>query len=660
MQQPNVRRSLLSFLLAALMVVGAGGVLLAAPASQSDVPADEATGVLIVSVQENGPADAAGLVRGDIVLAVDGVAVNSVDELVDLLGAAEPGDEVELSVQHGSETLAISVTLGDRAGGAYLGVVPYVVDQAIADAVELPGDAEPAITPVPTEEPTEEPTAEPTEEAAEEPTEEAPATATPDAAPRPLTAVGAAIAEVLADSPAAAAGLQVGDIIIAVNDKVVENAADLAVLVRENAPGDEIRLTVRNAASDVDNVLTATLGENPQDVTLPFLGIRFTRPEALQADDGAESEAAPAATATPAPEEEPAATPTPMPEEESPAAGALSELEGDGALITEIVDFSPAALAGVEVGDVILAVDGVAVEATADLATLIRAYAPGDTVNLSVRNLNSDTVRELAATLAANPQDEALPFLGVRYGMLSTMMEPERATPVPTEEPEEEAEEAESADRMPAAMAGALVVEVVAGGPAEAAGVQAGDLIIAVDDVVVDGDADLADLIGQYAPGDEISITVTDMMGGDERTLAVTLGENPEVAGKALLGVQYTPFTGGMRMMPFSGERGMAVPMPQPDADMKEGDDECECDHDHERHHFHHHGEGMMDDEGMMPFFFGFDDVNPETMPESFEEFLDQLREQFGGEFNPEDFQFLPPEFFNPDQLQPDAERESL
>ncbi len=436
----------------------------------------------------------------------------------------------------------------------------------------------------------------------------------------------------------------------------MENAADLAVLIRENAPGDEIRLTVRNAASDVDNVLTATLGENPQDVTLPFLGIRFTQPEALQADDGEGSAAAPPAAATPAPQEEPAATPTPMPEEESSAAEALSELEGDGALITEIVDFSPAALAGVEVGDVILAVDGVAVEAGADLATLIGAYAPGDTVNLSVRNLNSDTVRELAATLAANPQDDTLPFLGVRYGMLSTMMEPERATPVPTEEPEEEAEEAESADAMPAAMAGALVVEVVAGSPAEAAGVQAGDLIIAVDDVVVDGDADLGDIIGQYAPGDEVLVTVTDMMGGDERTLAVTLGENPEVAGKALLGVQYTPFTGGMRMMPFSGERGM--PMPQPDAGMKEGNDECEC--DHERHHFRHHGEGMLDHEGMMPFFFGLDDMNPETMPESFEEFLEQLREQFGDEFNPEDFQFLPPEFFNPDQLQPDAERESL
>ena len=158
MQQSNVRRSLLSFLLAALMIVGAGGVLLAAPASQSDVPADEGTGVLIVSVQENGPADAAGLVRGDIVLAVDGVTVNSVDDLVDLLGAAEPGDEVELSILHGSETLMITATLGDRAGGAYLGVVPYVIDQAMADAVELPGDADATSTPVPTEEPTEEPT----------------------------------------------------------------------------------------------------------------------------------------------------------------------------------------------------------------------------------------------------------------------------------------------------------------------------------------------------------------------------------------------------------------------------------------------------------------------------------------------------------------------
>jgi S1-C subfamily serine protease len=317
-----------------------------------------------------------------------------------------------------------------------------------------------------------------------------------------------------------------------------------------------------------------------------------------------------------------------MPEEESAQTEApliLGEaFEDDGALITEIVPFSPAALAGLNVGDVVLAVDGVAVEAEADLATLIRAYAPGDSVVLAVRNLNSEAMREVEATLDASPQDATLPFLGVRYGMLSSMMTPDVPMPEMTPQAEEEMEESvtpeapaeERGEGLMPGVIGALVVEVVPGGPAESAGVIAGDIISAVDGVAITGDADLAELIGDYAPGDEISLTITGMMGQRERTLPVTLGERADEPGKALLGVQYTPFTGGgMRVMPFF-------------------------------------------DQDTMPMPFG--ELDSQNLPENFEEFLDQLREQLGDDFNPENFEWLPPEFLNPDQFQPEDGQESL
>jgi S1-C subfamily serine protease len=68
--------------------------------------ADEPLGV--TDVDPGGPADDAGVVVGDVVLAVDGVAVRSVDELVELVSALRPGDEVRIRLR--------STLLGEVAG----------------------------------------------------------------------------------------------------------------------------------------------------------------------------------------------------------------------------------------------------------------------------------------------------------------------------------------------------------------------------------------------------------------------------------------------------------------------------------------------------------------------------------------------------------------
>jgi S1-C subfamily serine protease len=69
-----------------------------------------ASGVLVLEVQENGPAARAGLQRGDVVVAFDDVAVAGVDDLHRALTVERAGIEVALSVLRRAEKLSLPVT----------------------------------------------------------------------------------------------------------------------------------------------------------------------------------------------------------------------------------------------------------------------------------------------------------------------------------------------------------------------------------------------------------------------------------------------------------------------------------------------------------------------------------------------------------------------
>jgi putative serine protease PepD len=69
---------------------------------------------------------------------------------------------------------------------------------------------------------------------------------------------GAEVVLVQADSPAAEAGLQVGDVVTAVDDRAVTSSTELTAAVRSAEPGDEVTLTVRRG-SDTTTV-DVTLG----------------------------------------------------------------------------------------------------------------------------------------------------------------------------------------------------------------------------------------------------------------------------------------------------------------------------------------------------------------------------------------------------------------
>ncbi len=78
----------------------------------------EGEGVLLADIESQGPAERAGLRRGDIVLTVDAQAVDSDDHFVRLIGAAGPDQRVELLLLRDGQRRTVPVTLTRRAAGA--------------------------------------------------------------------------------------------------------------------------------------------------------------------------------------------------------------------------------------------------------------------------------------------------------------------------------------------------------------------------------------------------------------------------------------------------------------------------------------------------------------------------------------------------------------
>lgn len=76
---------------------------------------------------------------------------------------------------------------------------------------------------------------------------------------------------------------------------------------------------------------------------------------------------------------------------------------GSGALVTEVVAGSPAEKAGIEVGDAVIAIEGVEITGQESLVATIRDYRPGDEVGIELRR-GGRTIK-VQAVLAERPAD---------------------------------------------------------------------------------------------------------------------------------------------------------------------------------------------------------------------------------------------------------------
>src|SRR4029077_2541247 len=77
-------------------------------------------------------------------------------------------------------------------------------------------------------------------------------------------AEGALVAEPQANGPAAKAGIESGDVIIAVNGEAVKDARELARTIGGLAPGNAVKLNVVHKGQD--KVINLTLGQLPNTV----------------------------------------------------------------------------------------------------------------------------------------------------------------------------------------------------------------------------------------------------------------------------------------------------------------------------------------------------------------------------------------------------------
>jgi S1-C subfamily serine protease len=186
-----------------------------------------------------------------------------------------------------------------------------------------------------------------------------------DDAPQPYLGItfrpadeGAQVVRVLPDSPAAAAGLERGDLITAVNGEAVD-ATTLAETVSTFSVGDEITLDVLRDDEPLE--LAVTLAEQPVRATIRIQPQTMMRQRAFL--------------------------------------GVTLEATDGGVSIVSVSDGSPAAEAGLRAGDLITAVNGETVNTPAELTAAIRSQEPGAVVILSITR--DGEVQEVEVTLGS-------------------------------------------------------------------------------------------------------------------------------------------------------------------------------------------------------------------------------------------------------------------
>ena len=344
-------------------------------------PAGESEeGIVVASVPPEAPAAEGGVQRGDILLEIDGNALNACADLLRYLGEAEAGREVDLVVRHGDDERTLTAVLEERDGRVYLGIVPCSC--LAADTMVLPRS--PGIT----------------------------------------------ITSVIPESPAAEAGLQERDVIVSVDGQRMGFPDSLADLIRDREPGAEVMIEIQRAGENQE--IGVELGEHPDDADRPYLGIEYVPMPApgllhglripfyglrnLELDiDELEGYA--------------------LPLDDLPL-GLSREGLLRGAVVNEVTEDSPAAESGLAKGDVIIAVDGEPVLKSVELVDVVDGREPGDTVSLTVvrpchqeesadehgdddntgGEHDCEAELEIDVTLGEHPDETGKAYLGVEVG----------------------------------------------------------------------------------------------------------------------------------------------------------------------------------------------------------------------------------------------------
>jgi S1-C subfamily serine protease len=286
---------------------------------------------------------------------------------------------------------------------------------------------------------------------------------------------GLVVVIVNANGPAAAAGVKRGDILLKINDTAVNTLADLKNVLKTVKAGDVLNLTVMHG--DNQETLKLTVGNNNGN---PDLGL-------------------------------------------VPFGGGMRGggrfgfgKEAAGAAITSVDANSPASQAGLKQGDRILAVDGTNLGPNSTLATLLASHKSGDKVVLHI--MSGTTASDVTVTLG---DKNGKAYLGIQYNEYDRgQFAPGKQFSLPQ-----------------GVTSGLFVSKVVAGSPAEKAGLQVHDVITKLDGTAVTTADAFVQALAAKKPGDSVTVTVYHMNSQTSVDIKVALGDNPQQAGKAYMGV---------------------------------------------------------------------------------------------------------------------------
>ncbi len=215
----------------------------------------------------------------------------------------------------------------------------------------------------------------------------------------------------------------------------------------------------------------------------------------------------------------------------------------EGIYVVGVMKDSPAKKAGVLKGDVILQFDGREVKSVRGLTRDIEDCKPGDTKTLVIqRDGDKKTVK-----IAIGEGSSEGEFSWTDDGSIAPLPEIPDIDMVPPDQPHASAFSLgqlsnsrvgvalyevsdQLAEYFGAKNGGALINEVIKDGPADKAGLKAGDVIVQVDHKPVEDVADIRKKIQKKDGGDVATITVL-RRGNEEKTVDVTVEESDTWSG---------------------------------------------------------------------------------------------------------------------------------